>query len=79
MPTILRLEGFEFRIWTNDHEPPHVHVFKGDGQAKIEIESAEVVRLWNMRRQDVRRAEAIVNENRLIFLEAWRQIHGNEF
>ncbi len=76
MPTILRQEGFDIRIWTNDYEPPHVHVFKDDGQAKVEIDSDEVVRVWNMRRPDVRRAETIVRDHRQEFLEAWRQIHG---
>lgn len=76
MPTILRHDGYEFRIRTNDHEPPHVHVFLRDGEAKINIETAEVVRIWNMRPADVRRAERIVRANQTDFLENWRRIHG---
>ena len=76
MPTILRQEGFEFRIRTNDHDPPHVHVFLRGGQAKIEIESAEIVRIWNMRSGDARRAEDLVKVNKELFCEAWRRIHG---
>jgi len=26
MPTVLRQRGFEIRIRTDDHNPPHVHV-----------------------------------------------------
>ena len=37
MPTVLRQDGFEFVIYTNDHEPMHVHAYKGDGEAKIEL------------------------------------------
>ena len=76
MPTILRQDGYEFRIRTNDHAPPHVHVFLRDGEAKINIGSAEVVRVWNMRPADVGRAEEIVKANETIFLETWRRIHG---
>jgi len=37
MPTILSINGFRFIIWPADHEPPHVHVFKDNGEAKIGI------------------------------------------
>ena len=30
-------DGFEFVIRTNDHDPPHVHVFKGDGETRFLI------------------------------------------
>ena len=76
MPTVLRAEGFEFRIWTNDHEPPHVHVFRGGTQAKVELISAEAVRIWGMRPRNVRLAEELVAENRDLLLDAWRNIHG---
>ena len=76
MPTILRQDGFEFRVWTNDHEPPHVHVFKAGGQVKIEIKTAEAVAVWNMRARDVRSAEMVVAENQELFFKAWRKIHG---
>lgn len=42
MVTVLRAEGFRIVIFTNDHEPAHVHVF-GDGEAKIDL--ADRVRL----------------------------------
>ena len=76
MPTLLRQNGFEFRVMTNDHEPAHIHVFLRDGEAKINILTAEVIGVWNMRPGDVRRAEEIVRENREAFLAGWRQIHG---
>lgn len=37
MATILRVQGFDFRIYTNDHPPAHVHVIKGGGEVVIEI------------------------------------------
>ena len=35
MVTVLRAEGLRVVIFTNNHEPAHVHVF-GSGEAKIE-------------------------------------------
>lgn len=37
MPTILVEDGFAVRIWPNDHAPPHVHVAKGDGMARVAL------------------------------------------
>ena len=76
MPTILRKDGFRIVIWTNDHEPMHVHVFHGEGEAIINIENAELVQVWNMSRRLVRQAKEIVEENGEILAERWREIHG---
>jgi hypothetical protein len=79
MSTVLRINGFKVRIRTNDHPPPHVHVFKGDGQIKINIgsetEPAEMVRVWGMTRSDAKRALAIVEENKMYLLGNWRKYH----
>jgi hypothetical protein len=76
MPTLLRENGFEFRVRTNDHEPAHVHAFLRDGEAKINILTGEMTDVWNMRPTDVRRAEDIVRENRDVLLAGRRRIHG---
>lgn len=46
MPTLLILFGLRFFFYTRDHEPIHVHVKSGDGEAKFEIED-EVVLVEN--------------------------------
>ena len=44
MPTVLRLFGLIFRIYTRDHLPPHVHVVSQEGEAifSIGISSVEL-------------------------------------
>lgn len=37
MPTVLRQDGFSFRLYLNDHIPAHVHAFKAEGEAIIYI------------------------------------------
>lgn len=37
MATIAKTNGFSFRIYPNDHQPPHVHVIKADGEVIIEL------------------------------------------
>ena len=38
MPTIFELFGFRFYFASFDHEPIHVHVRKGDADAKVYVE-----------------------------------------
>ena len=35
MPTLVNLDGYRIMIFTNDHEPPHVHVFKAECRAIV--------------------------------------------
>jgi hypothetical protein len=79
MVTIHRAHGFRFIIFTDDHEPAHVHVF-GDGQAKINLLGAdgrpELVWATGMKRSELRRAMAVVGEHCEEFLARWNEIHG---
>lgn len=80
MPTIHRESGFSFRIYTHDHEPPHVHVVRDGTFAKVtlgdEDTPSEVMEVKEMRDRDVVRAVAIVEANWRTFLQRWRVIHG---
>ncbi len=46
MPTIFELFAFKFGFYANDHLPIHVHVTKGDAEARIVLEP-EVKLAWN--------------------------------
>ena len=37
MPTVLRERGFEVRLYTLDHPPPHVHVAKAGAVVRIDL------------------------------------------
>lgn len=76
MPTVLRQDGFEFVIYTNDHEPMNVHAYKGNGEAKIELSPVAVVGVWEMKKSDARKAKRIVAENQDYLIQKWREIHG---
>ncbi|HVF49760.1 MAG TPA: DUF4160 domain-containing protein [Pyrinomonadaceae bacterium] len=79
MPTILRRNGFVFRVYTNDHRPPHVHVIKGDGEVIIELgdENSEPLlrQVYGMRDRDVASAFNLTVEFKTELLEGWRRIH----
>ena len=45
MPTVLREAGFEVRIYTFDHRPPHVHVWKAGAVLKVDLATHEVIEI----------------------------------
>ena len=66
MPTVLHIHGFRFIIWPSDHEPPHVHVFRGDGEAKIILGSEErapvLLMVYGMTKREARQAWELTAE-----------------
>jgi len=79
MVTVLRARGLRVVIFTNDHQPAHVHVF-GDGEAKINLLGADGIPelIWAdaMNRGEIRRALRIVTEQQTLLLARWEDIHG---
>ncbi len=79
MVTIYRAFGLRVVIFVDDHEPAHVHVF-GDGEVKINLagpgDGPELVWAGGAKRNEVRKAMALVREHRRDFSALWRRIHG---
>jgi len=80
MPTVHRAFGLRFVVFTNDHEPAHVHVIGPDGEAKIDLGPPDgapsLVWLKGLANADVRRALAEVARERATLMAAWIGIHG---
>ena len=76
MPTLFKLFGLIFRIYTRDHQPPHVHVISQEGEAIFNID-LEVTLIDNkgMKPKDVSLAVSILEENKEIILEEWNKLH----
>ena len=74
----MREAGFDIVIYTADHRPAHVHVFKGDAQAKIRVTdgTVELILVMGMRRSDVRKAVELVAKHYDAICEAWKKIYG---
>ena len=73
MPTILREGPYQFYFVSADRdEPPHIHVRRDAGFAKFWLSPDVVLQSsGNFRRAEVRRIQAIVEDNRVMFLERW--------
>jgi hypothetical protein len=79
VPTVIREEGFEVRIYTFDHPPPHVHVAKAGAIVRIDLATQEVTEIvGDISDRDVKRAERLVARHAKQLKEEWAKIHGND-
>lgn len=74
MITLLRASGMRFVIYTDYHDPAHLHVY-GDGEARINLLEVAVISNRGMSKRDLARALNIVLEYREMFLLKWSEIH----
>jgi hypothetical protein len=73
MPELLRIFGLRFFFYSNDHEPPHVHVRGSDGEARFTIEPVDCIENKGLKNKDIYLAESIIEENKSIFLARWNE------
>ena len=75
MPTVLRVGGFSFGIYSGDHEPAHVHVWYAGKKCRIVLETLEVKK-GSMKATDRAHALRIVASNREVLSEAWTRVRA---
>lgn len=79
MVVVRRAFGFRVVIYTQDHEPVHVHI-PGSGQAKINLlgrnGQPELVYSMGISRADLRRILNEVAMEQARLLREWERIHG---
>lgn len=76
MPTVLREDGFEVMIYTDDHDPPHVHVRYGGGWVIIHLHDFKTRKVKNMKIADAKRALKLVGRHQDFLLKKWQEIRG---
>ena len=78
MPTVLRVGPFRFFFYAGDGgEPPHVHVERDDGEAKLWLDPVRLERSRGLGRKDINRVHELVEEYREQLLEGWNEFfHG---
>jgi hypothetical protein len=73
MPTLFILFGLRFLFYSNDHEPIHVHVIKGQGavceNAVFQV-LPEIILLKNsgLKPHELKLAEMVIEENKAIIV-----------
>jgi len=75
--TVLRIGGFRFYFYSHEpHEPPHVHVDRGEVTIKVWLEPVEVAKSRGFRAHEIGGIVALFEANRTLLLEAWHEYFG---
>jgi len=75
MPTIFEKDGYKFFFYSNEHEPIHVHVRRGEGEAVFEIidNNVELRESQRMKINELSKALKLAKGNIEIILEKWHE------
>ena len=73
MPTVLEINGYKFKFYSNENdEPAHVHVIKGNGNAKFWLRpSIKEEYSYNFTVRERRDIRNLVKGNYETLTEAW--------
>ena len=72
MPKIFEKNGFQFFLYTNEHEPVHVHVRYAGGEAVFVIgRSVRLRSSQGLKVQELARAEKLAEENKPLIVLKW--------
>ena len=71
MPTILRIDGYRFFFFSDEHNPEHIHIEKGDGYARIELKNLKVTDSYNLNSKEIKKLVVLVKQNIEQLQGAW--------
>jgi hypothetical protein len=71
MPTIKTIQGFRFFFYSNDHDPPHIHVEKGNKTAKFLLEPVVLIKSKRFNATELKKIRNLVTENVELFKIKW--------
>jgi hypothetical protein len=72
VPTVLHWNGYRFFFYSADgDEPAHIHVVKGDREAKVWLNDCAVAINLGFAARDLHEIVRKIREQRAAFLETW--------
>jgi hypothetical protein len=71
MPTILRIQGYRFFFYSNDHSPPHIHIEKESSTAKFLLKNITLVKSRRFNSSQLSEIREIILQNRELLQQKW--------
>jgi hypothetical protein len=73
MPTLFYYFGLKISFYSNEHEPIHVHVSNGDGEARFRVDPLSLIENRGLKSRDLRMAEMAIEENKQVIIDRWME------
>ena len=80
MPEVFRLFGFTYFFFSREHKPIHVHIEGAEGYAVYDLEGERFVQRYSkgIKAGDLKRIEAVLEENRETIVNSWEVLKKNK-
>ena len=83
MGEMFRFENVIVRVWSHDHNPPHVEAYwpsmkRPEAHAKFRLDTLECFECYGFSKKDIKRIQEELQKRHEKLWEGWRQIHGQE-
>ena len=80
MPEVFRLFGFTYFFFSREHKPIHVHIIGAEGYAVYDLEGERFVQRYSkgIKAGDLKRIEAVLEENRETIVNSWKNYFNNK-
>ncbi len=73
MPTVLRMDGYRFFFFSDEHLPEHIHIEKAECYVRMELETLRVTESYRCNPKEINKLRSLVEKHREHFIEAWRR------
>ena len=78
MPTILRSGPYRFYFYSHEpNEPAHIHIDRDKLSAKYWLTPISLASNLGFNEKELRKIRETVEENQLMFMEAWNEYFGS--
>lgn len=78
MPTIFRKGPYRFHFYSREGgEPPHVHVARGDLEAKFWLQPVVLARNYGLPSHEIPKIITIIKRHEKAISAAWEEFHGS--
>ncbi len=80
MPEVFRLFGFTYYFFSREHKPVHVHIEGAEGYAVYDLDGERFVQRYSkgIKAGDLRRIEAVLEENKDTIVKSWKSYFDNK-
>jgi hypothetical protein len=73
-----RLEGFELRIYPNEHPPPHFHIVNSEFDASYKIEDCSKLNGSKLKKNMLKKLKVFHRENKESLIKVWDEMRTSD-
>jgi hypothetical protein len=72
LPKVAEINNISLYLYPDDHNPPHIHCYKGEQSAVIDLRTGIVI-VGDMKSSDLKEVKKWVTDNREELISRWKK------